>query len=663
MSEQESHEPVFAPKGLDHNDEQLVIQLARHPFVIVEANAGAAKTTSLARRIAQALLRGAPPASILALTYTRPACAALVKALQKIGVQAQARGKVKVLTFEQFAAQALHRVEGKEVPLYAAAEQLKPFVMLAVERVLRNPDERYPDDLVIPSAGDAVVEQYLQDFLHLKGTMQLVFEAADRSTTPSLASELGREYAMLRAYGAYEWERKGGNPDHPRFRAIGDATYDLARSLLAEDAGFMAPHPLAAGLTIVAVDEMHDMNRAMFTILKSVLHQNPRAGFVGVGDRDQVIHAVAGADPRFLGDAFDAEIGSAERFPLTGSYRFGPALAKTAGRISRKPYKSLSNRKTGVTVRPLSGHEAEDAIVQAARERSGLDKKSPLAEFAILLRHPYQSIGLENKLLQAGLPYAVAGFESYLFRPEILLVRGLLAYATDDFSAVTSPDTRARILRAMLLFGRARIDTSDSEGKDQLTLEREATVAIADNARLMVPFLENQILRTAAPDAAKRIRSAIAAARSSSGARALDDIFDALDAQHLASQALVEAERVRQVAGNIAGLLATAGSYESPKTFFDALNTFELGQQQLKAKDNILLSSIEAAKGLEFDHVVLPHANARELAVSGNTLDDRNLFYVAITRAKNQLSIYYDPSRPSRYLADAGLLDAIPNAR
>jgi len=102
--------------------------------------------------------------------------------------------------------------------------------------------------------------------------MQLQVEAFDRVLTPKLAAELGREYATLKIFHAYEHIRRGGHPDHPVFRAEHDATYDLARLLSDEDAwigvGANGEHPLAMGMHLVLVDEMHDTNRAMFTVLR-----------------------------------------------------------------------------------------------------------------------------------------------------------------------------------------------------------------------------------------------------------------------------------------------------------------------------------------------------------------------------------------------------------
>jgi DNA helicase II / ATP-dependent DNA helicase PcrA len=657
-------EERFKPKALTPTDEQLAVQLSRDPFVIVEANAGAAKTTTLALRLAQALTRGARPEMLLALTYTETACQALHAALRKMGVPAGARNKLRISTFETFSQSVLRKLEGASVPRYETAERLRPFVMAAVERVLGNPEERYPEALVVPGAGDTVVEQYLHEFLYLKGTLLLALEAADRSMTPTLAEELGRDYAMLKVFRAYERERRGGHPDRHRFRAEGDATYDMARSLMNEDAWLLpgARHPLAMDLRLVVVDEMHDMNRAMFTVLRQLLKANPHGGFVGVGDRHQVIHARAGAQSAFMSETFGLEVGRAIRYPLTASFRFGPDVAKSAGLVSGKKFSSRFERKTTLELRQCkTAADSDQAIVDAAAARAGIGAKAPLSEFAVLLRHPHQSVDLENRLLAADIAYTTAGFESYLVRPEVLLVRGLLAYAADDFSAIDSRDTRARVLRAMLLFGGARIDVKDPDQSadgldDQMALEKEAGAAVADNPRLLRVFFENQILGRGTPDACRRMLAAVEAMRSCTGKEALQQIVRALDPQYLASRALVQAARVREVTANVAGLLASASAYETAQDYFLALNQFEVRQRSLRARDSILLSSIEAAKGLEFEHVLIPNINAREFATAGDSEDDRNLFYVAITRARSRLSLYCDASRPSRYLMDAGLI-------
>lgn len=668
-------ETRFVPDTIAPSDEQLAIQRSREKFVIVEARAGAAKTTTLALRIGQALVREAPPPSLLVLTYTEPAVTAMRDALRKVGVAPGVRSKIRVCTFEDFAAQALKKHEGTDVPVLATAEQLKPYVLTAIDQVLNNPDERYHDDILIPGSGDAVVEAHLNDFYRLKGTLQLLIEGADRQLTPALAHELGLDYGMLRVFEAYEHERRGGNPDHPRFRAPGDATFDLARLLLSEFERDLILPVLQQQVYLLALDEMHDTNRAMFTVLRGLLAANPRTAFIGVGDRDQVLHEVAGADAQFMSETFDLEIHRARRYPLSASYRFGSGLAKAAGKIAGKPYRSLARHKTQIDALGFPDRDQACAfIAQAALARTGLQPKASMAEFAVLLRHGHQSIGIENQLLANGIPYETRGFQSYLWRPEVLLVRALLAYASGDYSAIENPQTRREAARALLTFGGGVLEVGGRERTEQHELEREALQAVEENPRLLIPFFENQVLRNGSPLACRHMKAAVEVARGTPGPDLLRRFIRALDPRQLAARVLVRSAYVEQVTLNMKALMESASGHEHPLDFCAALNAFEQLRAARKKADGtargptakpvpaLVLSSIEAAKGLEFQHVVMPFLNPHQFVVSEKHIDDRNLFYVGITRAKHHLTLTWDSERPSQLLADAGISPADASA-
>ena len=116
----------------------------RKPHLIIEANAGAAKTTTLALRLAQALLRGADPQRVRVLTYTDAAVQAFSDAMARIGLAADVRRQVRVQTFDAFCTERLLAIEGAPVPLLDKAELLRPHVLAAIDRVLHNADERHP---------------------------------------------------------------------------------------------------------------------------------------------------------------------------------------------------------------------------------------------------------------------------------------------------------------------------------------------------------------------------------------------------------------------------------------------------------------------------------------------------------------------------------------
>jgi DNA helicase-2/ATP-dependent DNA helicase PcrA len=650
-------EARFQPKGITPTAEQLAIQLERHKQVVVEANAGAAKTTTLALRLAQALERGAEAHNILVLTYTDEAVTALKQALERIGIAASVRNRLRIQTFDAFCAARLLEFEGTAVPSYPHPEQLKAHVLQAIERVLDNPDERHRDEFAVEGAGEGMVEGMLQAFSRLKGTMQLAIEAADRTPTPALANELGIDYLTLRVYWAYEHIRRGGHPDHHAFRAPNDATYDLAKLLRDDEAFVDLPQPLALGLHLVLVDEMHDTNRAMFTVLKGLLRHNASAAFVGVGDRDQVIHAVAGADAGFMGSQFDQEIGLPRRFPLTASYRFGPMLAQHVGRLAGKAYVSQSPRQTDV--RLLACDNAKEArwhIVQMLQGKEGLPPKATASDMAILLRQAHQSVELENHLLDQGVAYRTSGFDTYLMRPEVLFVRGLMAHARQDFASIERLDTRIKVLQAMLLFCGSHVESDKTEQADRLQEERDAVRSVAATPEMAGYFVENQILRNARPDARQLVRQALAVIQEDATDALLSRFTDALMPQRLAARVMVRIDDIDQVAANIRGLIQSAETFDNVASFFRAMNEREIRLQAMRGKDCVVLSSIEAAKGLEFEHVIMPGLNRGEFAVGGNTADNRNLLYVGMTRARQRLTILCDRHRPSQYLVDAGLI-------
>lgn len=666
---QVSAEALFVPKGLVPTDEQRAIQLARRPHLVIEANAGAAKTTTLALRLAQALLRGADPQRVRVLTYTDAAVQAFTEAMARIGLGADVRRQVKVQTFDAFCAERLLAIEGAPVSRLDKAELLRPHVLAAIERVLHNADERHPDEFTFDGRNEASVEGLLSEFLHLKGTMQWQVEAGDRVLTPKLAAELGRDYATLKVFHAYEHIRRGGHPDHPVFRAEHDATHDLARLLTDEDAwigvGPDGAHPLAIGLHLVLVDEMHDTNRAMFTVLRELMARN-RAGFVGVGDRDQVIHAVAGADARFMGEAFDREVAPATRLPLSTTWRFGQHLADAVGRLAHKP--CVAQRAAGLPeteVEVIRTTAPSDLRVQLRRlitERVGLEAKAPLSAIAVLLRQPHQSVELENLLLDHGIDHRTSGFLPYLQRPEVLFVRGLHACARDALGLIERPDTREAVLRALLRFSGSHVDTGDlspEQAEDTALLdklEKQAIQAVCDDPSLAPGFLANQVLRNAPTAVLPLLEDALDVIDSDDPEVWQRRFVRVLQPQRLAARMMVRKQDIEQVVGNLEGLIRSATGYDHLTSFFRAMNEREVRQHHMPRKHALLLSSIEAAKGLEFDHVILPGLNKGEFALGGHSVDNRNLLYVAMTRARRRLTILCDASRPSAYLRDAGLL-------
>lgn len=644
---------VFQPANITPSDEQIAIQTLRTRLLLVEANAGAAKTTTLALRIAQALQRGAPPDTMLAITTTEPAVVALKDRLRHVGVAKTVIQRIRIQTFEAFSLDVLASAEGSRTQVLLRHEQIEPYVVRAIERAQSFPDERYPDELMADVMPADLVEGLLRTFEVLKGRMVVEHLDADERMTPELAHGLGFGYLTMRVWSCYEFLRRGGHPDRPEFRFSGDGTYDLARMLLTGEVG-AGDSLLDLSLSLICVDEMHDVNRSAFTVLKAVLAANPRAAFVGVGDRDQVIHSQSGADAAFMREHFRAEIGEPHVLPLTCSRRFSPQLAHHVGALSSKAYAADEQVHTQLVLEHCPTPRAEAALIaNLAQEHH---RQTTLASMRVLLRHAAQSVQIEHQLLKRGVPYGAVGFLPYLERPETLLVRGLYAQASGDYSGFEEPVQRERLLFAWMTFSGARVDSIEVRHLDEVQALRAAVVEAAASFDSTRTFIEGHALRSAHPVARRQLEAALAVMRSND-----IDVFEAsflraLDPQKLAARVFVREDEAAQVAANIAQLHRIAIAEGSDLvSAFRVLTGLDQARRTLQGNDRVVLSSIEASKGLEFDHVVIPQLSKGEFG-DGST-ESRNLLYVALTRARRKLTLLFDPQRPSRFLKDAALVE------
>ena len=622
-------------------------------LLIVEANAGAAKTTTLALRIKHALDSGVQPWQILALSYTSPGREALKNALLTVGIHPTVVRQVRRIgTFDDLAEDRLNAVQGK-ASTPRTPERVKPYVLEAIQRARAAEAQRYPEEFQIQGDGELAVEGLLRSFQQLKGDLVLNSVSEEFVLTPASAMDvLGWDYTTLRVFGAYEALRAGEawrEDDAPVFRYIDDAIYDLAVMLGSAYAPFdEANHPLSLGLKLIVVDEMHDMNRAMLKVLRGVIERNPDAQFIGVGDIDQVIHSEAAARPEFMREGFDVEIGKAERLRLSASYRFGPAPAVLLSSHAGKPYAAREDRKTKVehltidTARDLRLH-----IARALEERTGLQPRSPHGELAVLLRHSSRHVALENELLEGGIAYVTEGFESYLRRPEVLFVRGVLCCALRMVDSVEAAEFRRQMIYSLMLFAGVSVRGSLKGVRDEAVNEEWETIAKLTVGNQFADYTLPKLLTDMPPAASERIHRAMAIAQTDD-VRAVGAVVQALDVPWFGARVLVHSEDVEAANESVQGLVEAAAEFESITSLLNGINARELLVEQMKRKrTGIRLSTIEAAKGLEFDHVIMPDVNAGEFQ---RHPDDKNLFYVGASRAKHLLTLTSKTGRASPFL-------------
>lgn len=667
------------------NAQQEAVLSSRERFVLVQGNAGSAKSTTLALVVIDALARGQRPEAIQVLTYSEAAVAALRQRLAWLRLPAETIRRLRVQTFDELCRQQLEALEGPARFLAQPDREVHDTVVQAIadarQRAEQHAQRRgHADEFAIAGVGGLLVPVLLQLFRRVKGTLSLHSLGNEFVLTPASAAEAGADYSALAVMQAYERLRAGesaqtdddGHGDRlvwrdslaPRFRLPDDAFHDMACVLTAEDPIYDADsHPLRLGIELLLVDEGHDLNRAMFTVLQSVVESNPVRQLFVVGDVDQVVHADGGADAGFMGDEFERGIGLARALRLDTGWRFGARLADALGRLADKPYAVAPGKHTEIEILKVAQPRALAGLIDGAFRRAAAQSAGKAPSLAVLLRHPGAAVQLENALALRGYSTETYGFDPFARRAEIVFLRTLVAWASGRLDSLANAPL-ALLQRALAEFTGC---TGDPRVKEKL---RRAKVRFEDLGAFGEHFLgdprrfvERADRGDAAPllnfsDAAAlaALRRFVEAVQRGIEPALLERLVRDSGLAGLARRAFVFDEQVDDAIASMTDFARSAAEFDRLDAWIDQMAGRDADAQRPRARGAqvLRLYSIPAAKGLEFDHVVIPDVESGRF--DGSTKEERNLFYVAASRARKKLTISY-AQRPSSLLEAFGRED------
>jgi superfamily I DNA/RNA helicase len=683
--------PRFQPADFTPTAEQIEIQTNNARHVIAMANAGAAKTTTLALRIAESITRGVAPEHIVVLSFSAEAARVLQGRLAEIGLDYKLARRVRCTTFDDFARDTLRDIEGRETPFLSSFEAVAPHVRAAVAELDRfNALRQTAREWWLPQH-NAQIADFLRMARQLK--TQLVRPAPEEDETVAMRAEaLDIPEGIFALYRQMEKER-AGDDDECRWRTGFDATYDLACLLTDGD-----PPPALPRYRVVIVDELQDMNPASYACLEHLLAQGS-AFFTGAGDFDQVIHRWAGADVDFVRTHFGTGWRSVARLPLTTTFRHGPAMALATAALKAKEVVSGRGHAARIHVETYSD-PGDAARRTVAHVLDWQQRGNRLDGCAIILRTPDQSIAIENALLEAGIGSRVEGLERYVLRPEILMLRGVIAFALEDYESIPGVDRRMQVLQALELWQELAWATSRIEDLKTAATQPElfdaflkgrllrpqtlADKAAADLSEDEESQAEHRLLtlvtrlrkegrhddanlllgqhRTAAATIAEtpaqqyaRIRLANAletlrhAAADEPAHLSLERAVRTLDLKNVAQRIFVDPANAETVVRSIAGFIDAARRVGKPlREFAQWLRQAEERIAELRKRKTVLLCTVEAAKGQEFDAVILPYLEDGAFPLAGcDRTEESNRFYVAATRMRDELVLLV-PNAPSQ---------------
>ncbi|NQU49252.1 MAG: UvrD-helicase domain-containing protein [Planctomycetes bacterium] len=411
----------------------------------------------------------------------------------------------------------------------------------------------------------------------------------------------------------------------------------------------------------ILVDEYQDTNDLQYRFVKilAAAHGN----LAVCGDPDQSIYRWRGAD---IGNIlrFEQDFPGTRVIRLEQNYRSVGNVLKAAQHVikknrSRKEKDLFTDRELGPPLLLQDGatedSEAEAAARVVARwVRDG----TPLREIAVFYRTNACSRALEAAFTRQQVPYQVVGGLSFFERREI---KDMLAYARllinprDEISALRVINTPPRGVGDTSI-GRIRAAAEEHQESVLQVLRRDevrnALRGPAKNGALN--FLKIVF------DAGERVESAEMALRS---------IMDRTGYRRFA-ESLTTTEDVDR-GENLDELLAFAAEYDAREGgglsgFMEEISLLTDVDRWADAAERISLMTVHAAKGLEFDRVVIvgleeglfPHA--RSFEEPEGLEEERRLFYVALTRAREELCLSHSrmrfrtgapgPQAPSRFL-------------
>jgi DNA helicase-2/ATP-dependent DNA helicase PcrA len=157
--------------------------------------------------------------------------------------------------------------------------------------------------------------------------------------------------------------------------------------------------------------------------------------------------------------------------------------------------------------------------------------------------------------------------------------------------------------------------------------------------------------RTERHDSARCIARAIALLREG-GVAQLHAALRHLPVRELAAQVYVQAEDVRNAVDSVQALLRVVDT-DRPASIAELLRVIRTQEERRESAaaqgaSGLVLSTIEQAKGLEYDHVVIPGLGRGEF--DGDDADERNLFYVAVSRGRDTVELVHGRGPVSRFV-------------
>lgn len=599
------------------NPEQYRAVTTVNGAILIIAGAGSGKTRVITFRIAHMLDMGIPQSQILALTFTNKAAKEMSDRVKEL-----TQRKLQNLTVSTFHAFGV--------------------------KVLRADIDKLG---------------YRENFS--------IYDETDRT---ALIKECGRElkfspdaldiYKISQLFSNIKTGRKNWQTENDMYRQLYDCYQEGLKLYNAVDFDDLIVLPIKLfrenpdvleryrdRFKYIMVDEFQDTSHQQYELMHLLADENVAV----VGDDDQSIYSWRGADYQniinFEKDFKVTEIRLEQNYRSTGTI-LDAANGVISHNTNRKDKKLWSGKGEGKPIEIyMPENETEEAnFIAESIQGIAIEEKKTYDDFGVLIRANTQSRYIEEAFLQANIPYTMSGGTSFFERKEI---KDIISY----LRVIANHDDDINLLRIINVprrgIGRAAIQVINEEAEkpgSTLWTAIQSLVQAEDSAA-------SENLKEDLQDFVNLIESNRQKLLSGRGlSKKVREMVEEINYKdYLITEYSKSEKAVRFKLKNIELLLEMMERWEidpdnTNPSLFNYLNRITLMSRDNGDDENdkgkVNLMTIHASKGLEFPVVfiagaeegLIPHQRSVD-ENSGNVEEERRLFYVAITRAREKLII------------------------
>lgn len=599
------------------NPEQYRAVTTVNGAILIIAGAGSGKTRVITFRIAHMLDMGIPQSQILALTFTNKAAKEMADRVKEL-----TQRKLQNLTVSTFHAFGV--------------------------KVLRAEIDKLG---------------YRENFS--------IYDETDRT---ALIKECGRElkfspdaldiYKISQLFSNIKTGRKNWQTENDMYRQLYDCYQEGLKLYNAVDFDDLIVLPIKLfrenpdvleryrdRFKYIMVDEFQDTSHQQYELMHLLADENVAV----VGDDDQSIYSWRGADYQniinFEKDFKVTEIRLEQNYRSTGTI-LDAANGVISHNTNRKDKKLWSGKGEGKPIEIyMPENETEEAnFIAESIQGIAIEEKKTYDDFGVLIRANTQSRYIEEAFLQANIPYTMSGGTSFFERKEI---KDIISY----LRVIANHDDDINLLRIINVprrgIGRAAIQVINEEAEklgSTLWTAIQSLVQTEDSAA-------SENLKEDLQDFVNLIESNRQKLLSGRGlSKKVREMVEEINYKdYLITEYSKSEKAVRFKLKNIELLLEMMERWEidpdnTNPSLFNYLNRITLMSRDNGDDENdkgkVNLMTIHASKGLEFPVVfiagaeegLIPHQRSVD-ENSGNVEEERRLFYVAITRAREKLII------------------------